>query len=130
MKYSKALIPVTLTDMRASISTAMLRCPKRHFEHYEDFDGVFFCLMTGVENLRPRLGETKARQLIEMLTLAKGHYEAGDSRLGGALMEDAKMLVIGRQPWAYPQEPYRWPRDPALPELSESDYSAKEVEGE
>jgi len=75
----------------------------------------------GIENLRSLFGETKANQLIEMLVQAKAHYEAGENQLGGALMEDAKMVVMGRQPWAYPKELYHWMVDSSLPEVSKND---------
>lgn len=130
MKYHKALIPTTKSMLRMGISNAMLHAPRRQFPDWEDFDGVFHSMTLGVENLRKKLGEKKAGQLLEMLATAKAHYEAGENKLGGALMEDAKMVLIDRQPWAYPKELYRWEKDPSLPEVSESDILSKEVEGD
>jgi hypothetical protein len=130
MKYREGLIPKTKTQLRDSMSNVMLRAPQRQFPEWEDFDGVFHSLACGVENLQNKLGTGKSGQLLDMLSTAKAHYEAGNNKLGGALMEDAKMVVMNRQPWAYPKELYRWGRDPALPELTESDILNKEVEGD
>jgi len=99
----------------------MLRAPTRRFPDSYDFDGTFRSMSRGIENLRSLFGETKANQLIEMLVQAKAHYEAGENQLGGALMEDAKMVVMGRQPWAYPKELYHWMVDSSLPEVSKND---------
>ena len=126
MKYNERVIPQTTGELRAFISDAMLRTPEREFDDYEDFDGAFYVLSKGVENLRKRFGDVKANQVLEMLTQAKAHYEAGENKLAGALMEDAKMVIMKRQPWAYPKELYRWAVDPSLPEISEADYLNKE----
>jgi hypothetical protein len=124
------MIPTTPGQLRDTISDAMLRAPRHQFPDWEDFDGVFYCMERGVENLRKRFGDAKADQLKEMLAQAKEHYEASDARLGGALMEDAKMVLIERQPWAYPKELYRWRQSPWLPEVSEADYRDKMAEDE
>lgn len=121
MKYKEVLIPKTSRDLRGYINNVMLSAPKRQFLQYEDFDGAFYSLQRGVENLRKKMGDVKAEQVLEMLAQAKAHYEASENKLGGALMEDTKMVVIGRQPWAYPKEFYRWPVDSSLPELSKAD---------
>ena len=128
MKYREALIPKTSRDLKGYINVTMLRAPKRRFEDYEDFDGAFHCMKYGVENLRKKIGDAKANQVLDMLAQAKAHYEAGDNKLGGALMEDTKMAVIARQPWAYPKELYRWAVDSSLPELSEADLLNKSDE--
>ena len=125
MKYNERVIPLTTGELKAFISDAMLRAPEREFDDYEDFDGAFYVLIKGVENLRKRLGDAKADQILEMLTQAKAHYEAGENKLAGALMEDTKMVIMKRQPWAYPKELYRWAVDPSLPEISEADYLNK-----
>ena len=104
----------------------MLRAPEREFEDYEDFDGVFYSMFKCVENLRKRFGDAKANQVLEMLTQAKAHYEAGENKLGCALMEDTKMVIMKRQPWAYPKELFRWTVDPLLPEVSEADILNKD----
>ena len=67
MKYNERVIPQTTGELRAFISDAMLRTPEREFDDYEDFDGAFYVLSKGVENLRKRLGDTKANQVLEML---------------------------------------------------------------
>ena len=125
MKYSEGTIPKSTGELRDRMGDAMLRAPKRQFPDSYDFDGTFYSMSRGVENLRNRLGGVKADQLLEMLAQAKAHYLAGDNKLGGALMEDAKMVVMKRQTWAYPKELYRWAVDPTLPEVSEADLSGK-----
>ena len=126
MKYKKALIPRTAGELTGYISNVMLSAPTRQFLRFEDFDGAFFCAERGVENLRWRFGNSKADQLLEMLAQAKTHYEQSDNQLGGALLEDTKMVVRDRRPWAYPKALYRWPVDSSHPELSEADLLDKE----
>lgn len=121
MKYKETLIPRTSKSLRDYINNVMLSAPARRFLEFEDFDGAFFSLAGGVENLRRNFGDARADQLLEMLAQAKAHYEAGENKLGGCLLEDAKMVVLERQPWAYPKEIYRWSVDPSLPEVSEQD---------
>jgi len=126
MRYREALIPKTKGQLRDNISDAMLRAPRRQFPDWEDLEGTFFSMECGVANLRARLGDAKADQLLEMLNCAKAHYEAGDNSLGGALMEDTKMILMDRQPWAYPKELFRWSANPWLPEISEVDLCNKD----
>jgi hypothetical protein len=126
MKYKESFIPKKSRSLVDYISNVMLSAPKRKFLEYEDFDGAFFCLGQGVENLRKRFGDAKADQLLEMLDQAKAHYVASENQLGGALMEDAKMVVMKRQPWAYPKDLYRWVLDSSLPEVSEADLLNKD----
>jgi hypothetical protein len=121
MKYREETVPKSAGELRDRISDTMLRAPRRQFPDGYDFDGTFCSMSRGIENLRKRLGEATANQLLEMLEQAKSHYEAGENKLGGSLMEDAKMVVLGRQPWAYPKELYRWAIDSSLPEVSEAD---------
>jgi hypothetical protein len=121
MKYLEETVPKTVGELCARISDTMLRAPQCQFPETYDFDGTFQSMFLGIENLRKRFGDALADQSIEMLALAKTHYEAGDNKLGGALLEDTKMAVRGRQPWAYPKELYRWGLDPSIPELSEDD---------
>lgn len=124
MKYAR--VPETAAELKAQISDAMLRAPEREFDDYEDFDGVFYSMFKCVENLRKRFGDVKANQVLEMLSQAKSHYEADENKLAGALMEDAKMVIMKRQPWAYPKELYRWVVDSSLPEVSEADILNKD----
>lgn len=126
MKYSEGTIPGSIGELKARIGDTMLRAPKRKFPDSYDFDGTFYSMSRGVENLRKKFGDVMADQVLEMLAQAKAHYEAGDNRLGGALMEDAKMVVMKRQPWAYPKELYRWAVDPSLPEVTEADILNKD----
>jgi hypothetical protein len=132
MKYRERIIPKTVSELKAWIDTAILRVPRRHFPDSfgYDFEGIFYTIERGVENLRPRFGDAKTNQLLDMLAQAKAHYEAGENRLGGALMQDTEMTVMDRQPWAYPKERYRWPIDPTLPEPSESDLLNKDDDGD
>ena len=126
MKYLEGAIPETAGDLRALIGDTMLRAPRRQFPESRDFDGAFYSASRGVENVRKRFGNALADQLLDMLAQAKAHYEAGDNKLGGALMEDAKTLVMGRKPWAYPKELYRWSLGSSFPELTEADVLNKE----
>jgi len=121
MRYREGTIPRTVGQLRDRIGDTILRAPRRQFPETYDFDGTFFSMERGLENLRERLGHAKADQLREMLSQAKAHYEDGDNRLGGGLLNDAEMVLIDRQPWAYPKELYRWAKNPWLPELSEAD---------
>jgi hypothetical protein len=125
MKYGEGAIPKTVGQLVDEISDTMLRAPWRQFPDGYDLEGVFYSMARGVENLRKRLGVAKAEQVLDMLRQAKAHYEAGDPRLGGALMEDTEMAIKDRQPWAYPKDLYRWPILPRLPEVSEADYLDK-----
>ena len=109
-----------------------------------DFEGTFYSLEQGVENLRKKLGDDKANQLLEMLGQSKAHHEAGwamngekvapqgpgwpEVCLGNHLLQDIEMVVLDRQPWAYPKEPYCWPVNPWHPELSEADLLNKDDE--
>ena len=128
MKYREGAIPKSTGQLRDLIGDTMLRAPKRQFPDSYDFDGTFYSMSRGVENLRGRFGDAKADQLLEMLAQAKAHYEAGDNKLGGELMEDTKMIVMGRQPWAYPKNLYSWAVDSSLPEVSEADLLNKDDE--
>ena len=126
MKYREQSIPKSSRDLMAWISNTMLSAPRHRFLDGYDFDGSFFMIFRGIENLRDRLGSAKTDQLAEMLSVSKSHYEAGENKLAGALMEDAKMVLMSRQPWAYPKERYRWSVDASLPEVSEADLLNKE----
>lgn len=132
MIYREGAIPKTLGQLRDQIGVAILGAPRQQFPRsiidgkpYWDFEGIFYSLQVGVEKLRKRFGDAKADQLLEMLAQARAHYKAGENRLGGPLLQDAQMVVMGRQPWAYPKELYRWELDSSLPELSEADLLKK-----
>lgn len=120
MKYREGTIPKTKRDLRTAIVDTLMRAPSRHFPDSYDFDGAYYSLERGVENLRRKFGDAKADQLLDMIRQAKVHHEAGD-KLGSRLLQDVEMVVADRQPYAYPKELYRWPTDPRLPELSEAD---------
>lgn len=107
MNYREETVPKSAGELRDRISDTMLRALGRQFPDGHDFDGAFYSMSLGVENLRKRLGEVTANQLSEMLRQAKADYAAGENKLGGSLMEDTKMVVLRRQPWAYPKELYR-----------------------
>lgn len=128
MKYRERVIPKTISELKAWIKTTIMRAPRRYFPESfgYDFDGIFYTIERGVENLRGRFGDTKADQLLDMLKQAKAHYEAGENRLGGPLLQDTEMVVMDRQPWAYPKDRYRWPINPNLPEISDADLLNKD----
>jgi hypothetical protein len=122
MKYRESLTPKTKGELRDRIVATLMRAPTRHFpdDYGLDFDGSYYSLERGVENLRKKLGDAKADQLLDMIRQAKAHHEAGD-KLGSRLLQDVEMVVADRQPYAYPKELYRWHVDASLPELSEAD---------
>jgi len=91
-----------------------MRSPSRKFPAGYDFDGAYYVLECGVENLRKRFGDAKADQLLDMIRQAKAHHESGDE-LGSRLMQDVEMLVVNRRPYAYPKELYRWSSNPGSP---------------
>lgn len=162
MIYPKAAIPKSAGQLRDTIGVAILNCPKRIFPStifdgrpFYDFEGIFFAIQFGIENLRKRFGDVKTDQLLDMLAQAKAHHEEGwkltggedppndrpnwweseeaqrempgwwQRRLGNALLQDMQMVIMKRQPWAYPRELYRWDVDPLSPELSEADLLQK-----
>jgi hypothetical protein len=127
MKYREALIPKNKSELRDRISDAMLRVPQRKFSDAYDFDGTFYSLLCGAGNVGASFTPADVAQLRDMLGQAKNHYEAGENKLAGALMEDTKMLVMGRQSWAYPKDLYRWNSNAQLPEITEADLLAKEI---
>ncbi|KQN22958.1 hypothetical protein ASE86_14180 [Sphingomonas sp. Leaf33] len=120
MKYREGTIPKTKRDLRDAIIDTLMRAPSRHFPESYDFDGAYYSLRRGVENLRKNFGDAKADQLLDMIRQAKAHHEASD-KLGSRLLQDVEMVIADRQPYAYPRELYRWPVDADLPELSEGD---------
>jgi hypothetical protein len=136
MKYVENLIPKTVRDLRGKIVVAVMELPKRTFtcspitgEPYYDFEGTYYTLEHGVENLRKKFGDAKADQLLDMIRQAKAHHEAND-KLGSRLLQDVEMVVADRQPYAYPKELYRWHVDASLPELSEADLLDQSGDGE
>jgi hypothetical protein len=158
MIYREKTIPKTPGQLTDQLGVAILNSPKRVFpksvidgKPYWDFDGIFYSVQRGIENLREHLGHAKAVQLLEMLAQAKVHHEEGwrltsggtppadrprwwdrkdapsempgwwQRRIGNALLQDMQAVIRDRQPWAYPKGLYRWPVDSSLPELSEAD---------
>lgn len=131
MKYRESLIPKTKSQLRDRIVATLMRAPTRHFpdDYGIDFDGAYFIIERGVENLRKNFGDAKADQLLDMIRQAKTHHEAGD-KLGSRLLQDVEMVVADRQPYAYPTDIYRWPVDANLPELTEADLLNREFRGQ
>ncbi len=158
MIFREATIPKAPGQLKDVLGVAILNCATRKFpstvadsKPFFDFEGIFYSMQRGVENLRKRFGDAKADQLLDMLAQAKVHHEEGwrltggkppppdrpkwweskdaptkmpgwwQRRLGNALLQDMQMVIMSRQPWAYPKELYRWGVDPSLPELSEAD---------
>jgi hypothetical protein len=149
LKYPEKQIPKTVRDLAGQIKVAILSLPRRKFlttilsdEGVWDFDGTYYSLEQGVENLRKRFGEAKSNQILDMLAQSKAHHEAGWQQngqrvvpdgpgwrevcLGNHLLQDVEMVVRDRQPWAYPKALYRWPTNPWHPELSEADLFNKD----
>ncbi|MDY6949254.1 MAG: hypothetical protein SXG53_26490 [Pseudomonadota bacterium] len=129
MKYREDTIPATKRDLRDALIDTLMRAPTRHFPESYDFDGAYYILERGVENLRMQLGDEKSDQLLDMIRQAKVHHEAED-KLGSRLLQDVEMVVADRQPYAYPKELYRWHVDADLPELSEADLLNRSGDGE
>lgn len=125
MKYREGTIPKAKRELRDAIIDTLMRAPTRHFPASYDFDGAYYSLERGVENLRKNFGDAKADQLLGMIRQAKAHHEAND-KLGTRLLQDVEMVVADRQPYAYPKELYRWHVDSNLPELSEADVLNKD----
>ena len=94
MKYREGAIPKTHGQLRDLIGSTLMRAPTRHFPESdgEDFEGAYYSMERGVENLRKSFGDAKADQLLDMFTKAKEHYEASENKLGGALMQDTRWL--------------------------------------
>ena len=94
MKYSEAMIPKTIPDLRLAIAT--VKSPDDDRQWYEpDFDGRYYEIEQGIENLRKRLGEAKADQVLDMVHQSKTHFLHRD-KLGYRLLQDAEMVVAGR----------------------------------
>lgn len=123
MRYREDTIPKTKRELRDSIIDTLMRAPARQFPDSYDFDGAYYSLERGVENLRKIFGNIKADQLLDMIQQAKAHHKAHD-KLGSRLLQDVEMVVADRQPYAYPKELYRWHVNASLPELSEADLLA------
>ncbi len=162
MIYPEGIIPKTFRDLNDQIGVAILCSATRKFptsiidgRAIYDFDGIFFSIAEGIENLRKRFGDAKANQLLDMLAQAKAHHEQGwrlrdsesppenwleskdaptewpgrwQTRIGNGLLQDIQMVIRSRQPWAYPKELYRWAVDPTFPELSEADLLKKDFD--
>lgn len=77
---------------------------------YQTFDEAWDNLGQSYDYLRDKLGERRYTQLVDMTAQAKAHFLAGETRLGGRLMQDMEQLVKNKPPFAYPEELYRWPR--------------------
>jgi hypothetical protein len=152
MIFREGTIPKTPGQLRDTIGVAILNCPGRNFpgtvvdsNPFFDFEGIFYAMHRGVENLRKQVGDAKADQLLDMLAQAKVHHEEGwrltegkeppkdrpkwweskdapmempgwwQRRLGNALLQDMQMVIMKRKPWAYPKELYRWVWDIPCP---------------
>jgi hypothetical protein len=88
--YPERIVPKTFRELTDQVGVAILCSSKREFpasivngQPYYDFDGIFFSIGQGIENLRKRFGDTKANQLLDMLARAKAHHEEGWRRTGG-----------------------------------------------
>ena len=73
------------------------------------FDEGFESIRQSIQHLRGKLGDALARQLLEMTEQAKAHFEDGEIRFGGRLMQDIEYVAQGKKPFAFPEEMYRWP---------------------
>jgi hypothetical protein len=162
--YPERTIPKTFGELTDKLAVAELCLSTRKFptgvdgRPYYNFEGIFYSLGQGIQNLRRRLGNATADQLLDMLAQAKLHHEEGwrltrgkpppknkprwwespdaptemrgwwQHRIGNCLLQDMEMVIRKRKPWAYPKELYRWPTNPNLPELSEADLLKKDFD--
>ena len=161
--YPEKSIPTTKRGICDTIAVTILCSSSRKYttseitgQPYYDFDGIFFTIQEGIENIRVLVGNHRAEQLQDMLTQAKAHHEEGwqltrgapppkerpnwwkspnaatdmrgwwERRIGNALLQDMQAVLMGRQPWAYPKDLYRWHKSPWFPELSEADLLNKD----
>lgn len=123
MKYSENTIPKSIGQLRDAISFTRAYSVEGSFPDWcgLDFEGAFYQLFRGIENLRRRFGNAKANQLIDMLEQTKAHFEAGEGHLGSWLMQNVQEVISDRRPFAYPTDLYRWPIDPNAREVEPSD---------
>jgi hypothetical protein len=110
MRYREKSTPTTVQGLHDRLVWVSAHAQTRSFPDYsDDFEGSFFSLERGVENLRKRFGDELADQAIDMIRQAKAHYEANDG-LGTRLIQDVEEIIRNRPPFAYPKRLYRWPR--------------------
>lgn len=94
---------------------------------FQTYEEAWDSLQQSLGHLRGKLGETRYSQLVEMVAVAKAHYDEDHCvrqgvrpspgspvsehiKLGSWLMQDIEQLLKGKQPFAYPENLYRWPR--------------------
>lgn len=130
MKYSENTIPKSPGQLRDAITFTLVHANQGSFPDWcgLDFEGAFYQLLRGVENLRKRFGEAKANQLADMLEQAKTHYKAGEVKWGSWLMQDSQEVIADRRPFAYPKDMYRWPIDPRARDVQPSDLEREDAE--
>jgi hypothetical protein len=78
------------------------------------FDDGFESIRQGLFHLREKLPLGLADQLLDMNAQAKLHFDKAETKLGAWLMQDMEQLLRKKEPFAYPDELYRWPRSEDL----------------
>ena len=74
------------------------------------FEEGFESIRQGINNLREMLPAGLADQLLDMNAQAKLHFEVAETKLGAWLMQDMEQLLTKKEPFAYPNQLYRWAR--------------------
>ena len=83
---------------------------KDRFPDTMNFEDGFESIRQGIIHLREKLPTGLADQLLDMNKQAKLHFEVAETKLGAWLMQDMEQLLNKREPFAYPEELYRWAR--------------------
>jgi hypothetical protein len=103
---------------------------------YRDANEAYENFRLSLAHLRKKLGELKYHKLLDMMEIARVHFEEGhekggdpgmpgdeDIKLGAWLMQDMGQVIRGKVPFAYPRDLWRWgapfPVDPDT--LTEAD---------
>lgn len=81
---------------------------KDRFPDDMSFDDGFESIRQSIIALGAKLGLEHEADLIDMNLTAKGHFEAGETKLGASLMQDMEQVVKALPPFAYPQPLFRW----------------------
>lgn len=115
------IIAKNLTELKQSIVYLTTNCNHKSYPtEFHTYDEAWEELFQSFDHLSGKLGEMRYTQLVDMAKQAKAHYEAYygtddtyQRRLGTRLMQDIEQIVDGKPPYAYPEELFRWPKDPA-----------------
>ncbi len=115
-----------LFELSDSLTYLNLNCGSQKYPtEFQTYEEGWDSLDQSLDHLRPKLGQERYAQLVEMAAQAKTHYDEGYAvndrtvevipgfdhiKLGSRLMQDMGRVVRNKPPYAYPEELYRWPR--------------------